>query len=898
MLGSETALCPEAGALCPNAGQSQSKTRPSHVRFIYFGVIYWLAFAMSLRAASAQDSKESESTTPKLTKQELQYFETRIRPLLATKCYACHSVESGEAEGGLRLDSREAMLRGGASGPVVVPKDPVKSLLIKAIEHQDPNLAMPPKSAGGKLSAGEIKELSRWVRMGAPDPRKEEDHLIAKEQINESAKSWWSYQPLSEPSVPVEDSWAWTTIDRFIAQKHRESNVHPVADAQPEAVLRRVYFDLTGLPPSIDQVRSFAQDLSQGVTRRESIERVVDQLLESEAFAEHWARHWLDVSRYAESSGRDVNVPYNQAWRYRDWVIDSFRKNKPFDRFLLEQIAGDLIDADDPRQKAQGLIATGFLAIGSRNLNEANQKLFALDQADEQIDSVFQATMAMTMACARCHDHKFEPISQKQYTAVAGIFLSTDTRYGASGGNNARNPSEPIELPAECELPTLAAPWSEAEIRKKRQDLSNLRKQIAAIVEEMEEKRRKSKANGTFDRSRQQELRKASQQANELEFQLSALNDDDTVRALAMGVVDRPLEVPKPDADRERMGRYLGGVRRPAFPVIDNSPFFARGEVGLAGEKVQRSVPDIFGDAHEYRIPRDASGRLELARWIVHEKNPLTARVAVNRFWHWMMGQGIVESVDNFGTTGSQPSHPELLDHLAREFIAQGWDVKKLIRKIAVSRAYQLSSLDQNPESFASDPANKLMWRAKSRRLQAEEIRDAMLSLSDRLDSQPVLGTAMAKKNLGNRVDPSPAKKRGKGEVFAEDICRSIFLPMPRGAPPEVLELFDLPDAMMVQGARETTNVPSQSLYLLNNPAVAGIAGAIARRITETVPGRGAENFEQRVELLYQTILCRRPTGDEMQMANMLFRSSDTSEAGWVSLARGLLATAEFRYLD
>ena len=346
------------------------------------------------------------------------------------------------------------------------------------------------------------------------------------------------------------------------------------------------------------------------------------------------------------------------------------------------------------------------------------------------------------------------------------------------------------------------------------------------------------------------------------------------------------------------MGRYLGGVRRPAFPVIDNSPFFARGEVGLAGEKVQRSVPDIFGDAHEYRIPRDASGRLELARWIVHEKNPLTARVAVNRFWHWMMGQGIVESVDNFGTTGSQPSHPELLDHLALEFIAQGWDVKKLIRKIAVSRAYQLSSLDQNPESFASDPANKLMWRAKSRRLQAEEIRDAMLSLSDRLDSQPVLGTAMAKKNLGNRVDPSPAKKRGKGEVFAEDICRSIFLPMPRGAPPEVLELFDLPDAMMVQGARETTNVPSQSLYLLNNPAVAGIAGAIARRITETVPGRGAENFEQRVELLYQTILCRRPTGDEMQMANMLFRSSDTSEAGWVSLARGLLATAEFRYLD
>jgi hypothetical protein len=847
---------------------------------------------------SDQKIQKSEAAGPKLTKQELQYFESRIRPILANKCYTCHSIDSGEAEGGLRLDSREAMLRGGNSGPVIVSKNPAQSLLIKAVEHQDPNLRMPPKGAGDKLSEAEVKELTRWVRMGAPDPRKEEEHLLAKEEINESAKSWWAYQPLTKPSIPPNDEWAWTSIDRFIAQQQRTSKIQPVADAKPESLIRRLYFDLTGLPPTIEQVRAFTDQLEQGTSRREAIEKVVDELLDSEAFAVHWARHWLDVARYAESSGRDVNIPYNQAWRYRDWVIDAMRKNMPYDRFLTQQIAGDLLETDSPMEKASGIIATGFLALGSRNINEGNQKLFALDQADEQIDSVFQATMSMTMACARCHDHKFEPISQKQYTAVAGIFLSTDTRYGASGGNNARNASEPIELPTDCDLPTLAAPWSETEIRKKREELQKLQKEIATIIEELEEKRKAAKANGTFDRSRQQQLRKLSQQANELEFQLSALNDDDTVRPLAMGAVDRPLELPKADANREKMGRYLGGVRRSAFPIIDNSPFFSRGEVGLSGEKVQRSVPDLFGDARKYRVPRNASGRLQLAQWITSESNPLTARVAVNRYWHWMMGQGIVDSVDNFGTTGSKPSHPELLDQLAGEFIAEGWDVKSLLRKIALSRTYQLSSVETNPAAFAADPENKLLWRGKSRRLQAEEIRDAMLSLSEKLDLAPVLGTAMAKKNLGNRVDPSSGKKRGKGEIFNEDVCRSIYLPLPRSALPEVLELFDLPDAMVVQGARETTNVPSQSLYLLNNPSVAAYAGAISKRVMDSIPGRGSENFEARVEMLYQLVLCRKPTGDEMQIANDLFSNSDTSESGWVSLARGLLATAEFRYLD
>lgn len=870
---------------------------------------------LALGFAGAQPACSQESE-PKFSSKELQFFEAKIRPLLVDRCYGCHSLESGEAEGGLRLDSREAMLRGGTSGPAVVPKDPNRSLLVRAIKQTDANLVMPPKDHGQKLSDSQIQDIVRWIKAGAADPRQDAEHLLAREDVNAAAKSWWAYQPIRDAAPPqnIADadaaSWCWNDIDRWISVARSEHDVAVAEDAQPEVLLRRLSFDLTGLPPKPEDVEAFVGALEQGAPRQQVIAEWVDRFLASPEFGGHWGRHWLDVARYAESTGRELNLPYNQAWRYRDWVIDALQNNMPYDRFLTEQIAGDLLPADDDRSAALQTIATGFLAVGSRNVNDGNPKQFALDQADEQIDTVFQATMGMTLACARCHDHKFEPISQRQYTAVAGVFLSTETRFGVTGGNNVRNGADAIALPEGCGLPSPPIPWSDEELSKKRGELKQLRERIGELLDEQDAlKKKQAKAKGMLDRAKQQELRKLAAQANELEFQLSSVDEQGRSRPMAMGVNDRPVDGDSRKSKPGKFEKYLESQRRSAFVKIDDSPFFARGEISMPGEKIPRGVPDIFGDATNYPVPETSSGRLQLAQWIVSDANPLTARVAVNRIWLWLMGRGIVESVDNFGTTGIPPTHPELLDALAYRFRRDGWNVKQLIREIATSRTYQLAS-DHHQDMAASsvagdaggfphaDPENRWYGRGKSRRLQAEEIRDAMLMAAGRLDLQPQLATTMAKRRIGNKIETGLGRKRGKGEVFSDDICRSIYLPLPRNQAPDVLELFDLPDGTVVQGARETTNVPSQSLYLLNNATVAGLCGAIAKRVTSEIPGRGSENFEPRVALLYRLVLSRSPTNEEILLANELFKSSENSEAGWISLARGLLAIAEFRYLD
>jgi len=910
-----------------------------------------LVVTSSIRLANAQEKSDKGVKSKPLTNQELVFFETKIRPVLANNCYACHSEEAGKSEGGLRLDTREGMLRGGDSGVNLVPGDVAKSLLLKRIGSTNPELQMPPKGHGKKLSAAVLKDFTLWVRIGAPDPRtkgkagkagtasgeikresgkagsgeegsgksgdgvgeiagrrtKESEDAEAYRSVMES--DWWSYKPLVRAEAPkageadvepLSGAWGWTAIDRYIEAGYLAKGIHPVSDAGPGVLLRRLHYDLTGLPPSLQELEAFSDRWKSGESRQVLIEEVVDRLMQTESFAVHWARHWLDVARYGESTGREVNIPYNHAWRYRDWVIDAFRANKPYDRFLVEQIAGDLLAESDVKQRAKNMVATGFLAIGSRNINENNPNLFATDQADEQIDTVFQATMAMTMACARCHDHKFEPITQKQYTAVAGIFLSTETWFGAEGGNNSRNIAAPFELPNECGFETLPVAWSDEEIEKKRADAKKFRAEYEELQKEIQANRKEAKAGGELDRSRQQELNRLNIKVNELEYQLASLTDDNRAKILAMVVTDKPVKAAESEGakGKKKEQRATANKRRPVFTTIADSPFFARGDVEMAMDPVARGVPNLFGNAKNFPVPKDASGRLELASWIVSKENPVTSRVAVNRVWAWMIGQGIVDSVDNFGTTGSEPTHPELLDHLALEFIDSGWDLRAIIRKIATSRVYQLSSTEPNPQAVVQDPENRYCWRAKSRRLQAEEIRDSLLMISDRLDEAPVLATIMARKGERNRVDTSPGKRKGKGEPLPEDRCRSIYLSLPRGEAPEVLELFDLPDGMMVQGMRESTNVPSQALYLLNNQTVAGVANSIAQNALEQFPGRSADNFEKRAVWIYQKVLSRKPTGDELKMVDQLLKHSESSEAGWVSLVRGLIATAEFRYLD
>lgn len=866
-------------------------------------VIRFRAICITLLAIAFphQVIAEESATKPKqLTKQELQFFEAKIRPILVKSCYPCHSAEANVAEGGLHLDSRQATLRGGSGGPAIVPGDPNASMLIRAVEYHDRDIAMPPENAGGKLSKQQISDLTKWVKMGAPDPR-EEKHSVdpTPNPTSESKKTWWAFQKIQSPSIPdVTTEWAWSDIDKFVAKKQSLVGVTPTQDATPYVLLRRVYHDLTGLPPSVQAQQKFAARLSESVPVRQAITEVVDELLASEQFGVHWGRHWLDVARYAESAGREVNAPYNNAWRYRDYVIESFNDNVPFNEFLRRQIAGDQIAAENEREGAKNLVATGFLAVGSRGLNENNPKQFAVDQADEQIDAVFQSTMAFTMACARCHDHKFDPVSQSEYTAIAGIFLSTDTHFGAGGGNNNRNSLPLFNLPESTGLPIAATPLSQEDLQKKTEELTTLKGELEEAYRDAKEDKKAAKSDGKGkDRKSQQELRKMGQRVTELELYLSAYTETGAPRIQVMCAVDKPISDTSNTDEKTRLVRFLGGGRKPVFPRIDDSPFFARGDIDLPGPKVTRKVPDLFGDSDAFRIPAKSSGRLQLANWITSDNNPMTARVAVNRIWYWMLGRGIVPSVDNFGTTGSLPSDPELLDHLASRFIASQWNVKSLVREIALSHTYQLASTVSDDNNYKRDPENVFHWKGKGRRLIAEEIRDSILAAANQLDLKPQLATSMSRQN-GARLDQGQSKKRMKGEINPDDICRSVYLPLPRSNPPEILELFDLPDAAAVQGAREATNVPSQSLFLLNSSFVASRAGLIVKNVAKEIPARGMDKFEERLSTIYQRILCRQPTVEEKQLARDFLGSANTLEAGWVSIVRGLFATAEFRYLD
>jgi cytochrome c553 len=388
------------------------------------------------------------------------FFEKKIRPVLVAECFACHAAEKvKKVRGGLALDSREGTRKGGDSGPVIVPGSPERSRLIKALGHGDPELAMPPKK---KLDAAVVRDFEEWVRMGAPDPR--DGTNVARRDLDlEKGRNHWAHQPPRQVAAPGVKNAAWprTDVDRFVLAALEAKGLTPVDDADRRTLLRRVTFDLTGLPPTPAEVEAFAADTSP-----EAFEKVVDHLLAAPQFGEKWARHWLDVARYAESTGKTVNFSYPHAWRYRDYVIAAFNADKPYDRFIKEQLAGDLMPSEDPRVKAERLIATGFLALGPKTLNERSGLRFELDVADEQIDVTTQAFLGITAACARCHDHKFDPIPQKDYYALAGIFRSTETCYGTVRFINAQRPGPLLPLPNEAAPVAAVSRLTEAERKR------------------------------------------------------------------------------------------------------------------------------------------------------------------------------------------------------------------------------------------------------------------------------------------------------------------------------------------------------------------------------------------------------------------------------------------------
>jgi hypothetical protein len=789
----------------------------------------------------------------KPTDDQLKFFETKIRPVLAEKCYSCHSAETKKGpKAGLVLDTRDGIRKGGESGPAVVPGNLKKSILIQALKGIDKVSQMPPNE---KLTADVIADFEKWITIGAPDPR--EGTAVAKKPIDVAAgKNHWAFQPIQAAAVPKGSEWATSDVDRFIEAARNEKGLTPVADADKRTLLRRVYFDLIGLPPTPEQTEAFLKD-----TSATTFAKVVDELLAQPQFGEKWGRHWLDVARYAESSGKERNMNYPHAWRYRDYVIAAFNTDKPINQFFQEQIAGDLLGGTSETQKAERIIATGFLAIGPKSHAERNVRQFALDVADEQIDAMGQGMLGLTIACARCHDHKFDPIPTKDYYAVAGIFTSTDTKIGVPSILIARNGSSAIALPSGADLPAANGMSSREfeELKKRRDDLKKRRDE--AIQE------------GKKDREPNVKLVALQTQLATVEGTLALYDDSGTTKKLAMGVADK------------------------FFPK--DMPVQIRGELEKTGEVVPRGYVQVVNGTKP-KISHKESGRRELAEWITSTENPLTPRVYVNRIWQHLFGRGLVSSPDNFGTMGQVPTHPALLDFLANRFQADGWSTKKLIRTLVTSHTYQMSS-NYHAGHFTTDPDNLNLWRMSKRRLDAEAIRDAMFAVAGELDTTPAGSSPTAKiAGLIQALD-----RFGINPSTAETKHRSVYIPIIRDNVPESLELFDFAEPSLVSGTRDDTSVPAQGLFLLNNTQVMKLADATSGKLA----GRN-QNETERVDAAFRLILNRSATKTERDAATkFLFRFKQTEaktnrkpaeleRAAWAALVQALFASAEFRYLD
>jgi len=668
-----------------------------------------------------------------------------------------------------------------------------------------------------------------------------------------AGRSHWAFQKPVAPAVPAvrDAAWPQSDSDRFLLAAMEGAGVRPVADAGREALLRRLSFDLIGLPPTPEEVRDFTADTSS-----DAVEKVADRLLASPRFGERWARHWLDVARYADSSGKDTNVAYPHAWRYRDWVIAAFNADMPYDDFLKAQLAGDLLKHSGPADQARKIVATGFLALGPKGLNTRDRRQFQMDVVDEQIDVVSQSMLGLTLACARCHDHKFDPVAQRDYYALAGIFLSSETLYGTGAQFQNANPSTLIELPPEAGLPAAVAPLAPADLSRLRREVEDLSAQAEETARDAMAARSEGRDAGaarTFVRVLAARDRQSGAQSD-----LDQFRPDGSVRTLAMGVLDRPRPV--------------------------DSPLLERGEVDQPGATVPRGLVEVLCGADEPRNIAEGSGRLDLAFWIASRDNPLTARVMANRVWLKLMGEGLVATPDNFGVMGMEPSHPELLDHLAVAFMNDGWSVKKLIRRIVLSRGYQLAAV-HDAANFAIDPDNRLRWRMNQRRLDAEVIRDAMLAVAGRLDFEPTPGSPVARLRESRQ---GMVRMLAQSRDSAAD-CRSIYLPIVRDQVPEALAVFDFPDASLVSGRREESNVPSQALFLLNDDEVVSLARSFADRVAR-LPG----TTHDRLADAFQLALGRRPGPAERSAINAFWAGSPSL----VAFCQALFATAEFRHLN
>lgn len=773
---------------------------------------------------------------------QLAFFNEYIQPILEEHCFECHSHAAGDASGGLVLDSKAGWSVGGDSGPAIVPNEANKSLLFRAVGHKIDGLEMPPD---GKLSDDQLSLIEKWINAGAYDPRTDGKAASRRTIDLAEGRKWWAFQPVNRD---IDRS---ATIDSFIERKLLENGITAAPRAKPAVLLRRLSYDLTGLPPSLHQLNPESDYTA-----------AVDQLLESPQFGEKWGRHWLDLARYADSNGSSFNPPFRRAWRYRNWVIDAFNNDLPINKFLRKQIAGDLLHYESQAERNENLIATGFLMLGSKVLGTFDKEQLTLDVVDEQIDTLTKSMLGLTVSCARCHDHKFDPIPQADYYALAGFFTSTVTLDDRLGGPkedesdwSRRGLGTGNDEKLRQFIKDKGYTWIKATQKNfhGRRNLERLEKQFAN--EEDAEERTKL----------QQKIEKERQTLNEWTEKLAEL--------------------------QQEMPEYAMAVRDSEHP--DDVALRIRGVAASHGEIIPRGFLQVAcQDNPRPVIEQGQSGRRHLADWIASDDNPLTARVFVNRVWKHLFNEGIVRSVDNFGVMGEQPSHPELLDHLTLKFIHRGWKLKTLVREIVLSEAYQRSI-----SHIYDDPENRLFSHQNRRRLEPEELRDTLLHLEGQLDLSPGMGM----------IDHLPiGDVSNLGDAIAiSDHRRTVYQPVIRTLEPTVLQVFDAPVNTMVTGARARTIVAPQALYLLNSEAIHRTCRALAARLwDESDAGtREAARIDHVATKCFLQIVERQPRPNEMKVLAEYLRQQADGEPGLshhdvMKLCQMIIASTQFQFLD
>ncbi|MCH9723380.1 MAG: DUF1553 domain-containing protein [Planctomycetes bacterium] len=955
----------------------------------------------------------------------IEFFENKIRPVLVKHCYECHSGEPDEESASFVLDTREGLLQGGDSGKSVVPGNLKQSLILQAIEHDPDFYAMPPDE---KLPAHIIQDFQKWIQMGAPDPRKGKSKNNSQKKKSAAAidftkeREFWSFRPLKKPKVPdvKNKNWPANAIDRFILSKQEQSGLTSVTAADRLTLIRRAYFDLTGLPPKAEEIQMFLNDQSP-----QAYEQLIDRLLASPQYGETWGRHWLDLARYADSNGLDINLTFYNAWKYRDYVIKAFNEDKPYDQFIREQIAGDLLPYKNDAEQTQNIIATGFLVMGAKMLSERDKEKLRMDVVDEQIDVTGRAFMGMTLGCARCHDHKFDPIPMTDYYALAGIFRSTETVHGirlnnqfVSGWMTRPLPVKPEHAAAlkayEAKLKALEdklkADSSQIKLLEDKTDQQKRLKKLTGIVvddlqavktgawqdsvysknylgagyvhDKNEEKGEKKirfvpdlPASGKYEvrfafpgskgRAKRVPVTIHSKQGTKtvyvnqtkeapidslflslghFEFAAGKVGSVEISTKGTRGYVvvdaiqflpqDQPVEkdaaiakaekpVQATDATKQAKIKLLkenvknrktqiaklketAPPPKPMALAVGEQPDPAdyriarRGNIHQLGDKVDRGFLTIASISESPEVSPKQSGRLELANWLSRPQNPLTSRVIVNRVWKHLFGKGLVRSVDNFGHLGEQPTHPELLDYLSQQFVEQGWSIKTLIHEIMLSQTYRLSS-EFSAAHFERDPGNKLLWRMNRRRLSAESIRDAVLSISGQIDLKQ--GGSSVSHYPEQAVNPN---KNTKMKQNPSEFRRSVYLPIVRGSVPAALAVFDFPAPEMLVGNRPVTTVPAQALFMMNSPFVITQAQATAERILKAVDKTDQEKISQ----LYLACMGRKANGSEQAEALKYIQSlmsskskensnkADVQLQAWTSYCQILFASTEFRFLN